>query len=104
MSPSGIAWELRRSPRSDSQLIEGSHLCSQRVCQLNLILDGRTSEGASIWLRSRRGLTTSRLVRPWPTGELARLGGLAQPSDFTEAWEACLAVIAERRHKMGRKP
>jgi hypothetical protein len=103
VSPSGSAWELRRSPRSDSELIEGSHLCSQRVCQLNLILDGRTSEGASIWLRSRSGLTTSRLVRPWPTGELARLGGLAQPSDFTEAWEACLAVIAERRHKMGRK-
>jgi hypothetical protein len=83
LSPLGIEWELRRSPRADSELIDGSHLCSQRVCQFNLILDGRTNEGASIWLRSRNELTTSRLVRPWPAGELARLDGLAQPSDFT---------------------
>lgn len=102
VSPSGIEWELRRSPRTDSELADGSHLCSQRVWQLDLILDGRTREGASIWLRSRNGLTTSRLVRPWRRGELARLEGLAQPSDFTEAWDACLAAIAERRHKMGR--
>jgi hypothetical protein len=102
LSPSGIEWELRRSPRSESELINDSHLCSQRVCQFNLILDGRSSEGASIWLRSRNGLTTSRLVRPWPSGELAKRDGLAQPDDFAEAWEACLAAIAERRRKMGR--
>lgn len=101
MSPSAIEWELRRSARADSELINASHLCSQRVYQLDLILDGRTSEGASIWLRTRNGHTTSRLIRPWPSGELASLDGLAQPSDFTEAWEACLAAIAGRRRKMG---
>ncbi len=101
-SPSGIEWELRRSPRADSELIDGSHLCSQRAWQFNLVLDGRTSEGASIWLRTRNGLTTSRLVRPWPSGELARRDGLAQPSDFAEVWKACLAAIAERRRAMGR--
>lgn len=31
VSPSGIEWELRRSPRTDSELANGSHLCSQRV-------------------------------------------------------------------------
>jgi len=102
LSPSGIQWELRRSPRADSELINGSHLCSQRVWQFNLILDGSTSEGASIWLRTRNGLTTSRLVRPWPAGELARRDGLAQPDDFTEVWEGCLAAIAERRRTIGR--
>lgn len=102
LSPSGIEWELRRSPRADNELSNGSHLCSQRVCQFDLVLDGRTSEGASIWLRTRNGLTTSRFVRPWPSGELARLEGLAQPTDFTEAWEACLAAVAERRHTIGR--
>jgi hypothetical protein len=102
LSPSGIEWELRRSPRANSELIEGSHLCSQRVCQFNLLLDGSTTEGASIWLRTRNGLTVSRFVRPWPARELARLDGLAQPNDFTEAWETCLAAIAERRRQMGR--
>jgi hypothetical protein len=102
VSSSGIEWELRHSPRTDNELADGSHLCSQRVWQLDLILDGRTREGASIWLRSRNGLTTSRLVRRRPGGELARLEGQAQPSDFTEAWDEYLAAIAERRHKMGR--
>lgn len=88
VSPSGIEWELRRSPRTGSELINGSHLCSQRVWQFNLILDGRTSEGASIWLRTSNGLTTSRLIRPWPSVELARRDGLAHPSDFTDAWGA----------------
>jgi hypothetical protein len=36
------AW---RSPRADSELTNGSHLCSQRFWQFNLILDGRSSEG-----------------------------------------------------------
>jgi hypothetical protein len=102
VSPSGIEWELRRSPLTDSELTNGSHLCSQRVWQFNLILDGRSSEGASIWLRTRNGQTTSRLTRPWPSGELGSREGLAQPHDFTEAWEECLAAIAERRRAMRR--
>jgi hypothetical protein len=102
VSPSGIEWELRRSPRTDSDLTNGSHLCSQRVWQFNLILDGRSSEGASIWLRTRNGQTTSRCTRPWPSGELGSRAGLAQPNDFAEAWEECLAAIAERRRAMRR--
>jgi hypothetical protein len=102
LSPSGIEWELRRSPITDSELANRSHLCSQRVWQLNLILDGRSSEGASIWLRTRNGRTTSRLIRPWPPGELGSHEGPAQPHDFTEAWEECLAAIAKRRRAMRR--
>lgn len=102
LSPSGIEWELRRSPRTDGELANGSNLCSQRVWQFNLVLDGRSREGASIWLRTRSGLTTSRLIRPWPSGELGRREGLAQPQEFTEAWEECLATIAERRRVMRR--
>lgn len=75
---------------------------SQRVWQFDLILDGRTREGASIWLRTRNGLTTSRLVRPWRGVELARVEGQAEPGDFTEVWDERLAAIAERRREMGR--
>lgn len=102
LSNAGIEWELRRSPRSDAELISGSELCSQRLYQLNLILDGRSREGASIWLRTRAGRTVSRLVRPWPGGELARLEGVAHPGDFRDRWEAYLADVAQRRQQMGR--
>jgi hypothetical protein len=54
-------------------LVHDSLLCSQRLCQLNLVLDGRSREGASIWLRTRNGHLTSRLIRPWPGGELAEV-------------------------------
>ena len=101
-SASGIEWELRRAPGPDAELVHDSRLCSQRLYQLNLVLDGRSREGASIWLRTRNGHTISRFIRPWPAGELARHGGIAHPRDFTEPWEAYLADVAERRRKMGR--
>jgi hypothetical protein len=87
-SASGIEWELRRVPRSDAELVRDSQLCSQRLYQLNLVLDGRSREGASIWLRTRNGHTISRFIRPWPAGELARREGIAHPGDFAESWEA----------------
>ena len=101
-SPSGIEWELRRAVRGDADLARDSRLCSQRIYQLNLLLDGRSSEGASIWLRMRNGRTVSRLVRPWPGGEVAQREGIANPGDFEEQWEAYLAAVAQRRREMGR--
>jgi len=101
-SPSGIEWELRRSLRPDDDLLGDSRLCSQRVWQLNLILDGQSREGASIWLRTRNGNTWSRFVRPWPGGALDRRSGLAQPDDFAASWQAYLADVAERRRQMSR--
>jgi hypothetical protein len=101
-SASGIDWELRCAPRPEAHLVHDSGLCSQRLYQLNLVLDGRSRQGASIWLRTRNGHTISRLIRPWPAGELARRDGIARPGDFTEPWEAYLAGVAERRQKMGR--
>ncbi len=101
-SAAGIDWELRRAPRPDADLVRDSRLCSQRLYQLNLVLDGRSSEGASIWLRTRNGQLTSRLVRPWPGRELARRDGIAHPGDFAEPWDASLESVAERRRAMGR--
>jgi hypothetical protein len=101
-SASGIDWELRRASRPDSELISGSRLCSQRLYQLNLLLDGQTREGASIWLRTRDGRTVSRLVRPWPGGELARREGISDVASFSDHWESCLAEIAQRRQEKGR--
>jgi hypothetical protein len=101
-SAPGIEWELRRAPGPEAQLASDSRLCSQRLYQLNVVLDGRSREGASIWLRTRNGRTISRFSRPWPGGELAWHEGIAQPGDFSGPWEAYLASVAERRREMGR--
>lgn len=101
-SVSGIDWEARRAPGPASELISGSRLCSQRLYQLNLLLDGHSREGASIWLRTKNGRTVSRLVRPWPGGELARREGVVGPDDFEVPWESYLAEVARRRRQMGR--
>lgn len=101
-SAAGIDWELRRAPRPHADLVRDSQLCSQRLYQLNLMLDGRSREGASIWLRTRNGQLTSRLIRPWPGGDLARRDGIAHPGDFTEPWETYLEGVAQRRRAMGR--
>jgi hypothetical protein len=101
-SPSGVDWELRRAPGADSELITGSCLCSQRLYQLNLLVDGNSRESASIWLRTRDGRTVSRLVQTWPVGELARREGVASPGDFEDRWESFLAEVAQRRREMGR--
>src|ERR1039457_5665129 len=101
-SASGIEWELRHAAGSDAELISDSRLCSQRLYQLDLILDGRSREGASIWLRTRNGRTVSQFARPWPGGELARHEGVARPEDFEDPWEAYLASVAQRRREMGR--
>jgi hypothetical protein len=101
-SASGIQWELRRATASDAELIRASRLCSQRLYQLNLVLDGRSREGASIWLRSRNGRTVSRLARRWPGKELGRHEGIARPDDFEDLWNNYLASVAQRRQEMGR--
>jgi hypothetical protein len=99
-SDAGIEWELRRSPRSNSDLIYGSQCCSQRVFQLNLLLDGDNREAASIWIRTINGILVSRMSRPW-AGEIGRLEGFAQPTDFLEQWETYLLEVAQRRRQMG---
>jgi hypothetical protein len=100
-SPSGIVWELLRSPKDEDALIEDSKLCSQRLYQFNLVLDGESSESASVWLRTLDGRTTSRLALMW-VGEVARRDGLVMAEDFFDAWEDYVAQVAERRRAMGK--
>lgn len=100
-SPTGLRWELRRSPKPDSVLMGGSELCSQRLYQFNLVLDAESSESASVWLRTVDGQTTSYLKRSW-VGTVASRAGLAQPEDFFDVWEQHVAEVAHRRRVMGK--
>jgi hypothetical protein len=100
-SPSGLGWELRHSPKDEDALIEDSRLCSQRLYQFNLVLDGQSRESASVWLRTSDGRTTSQMKRSW-VGEVARHDGLAMAEDFFDVWEHHVAEVAERRRTMGK--
>jgi len=100
-SPSGIVWETRRSPKADATLIEDSELCSQRLYQFNLVLDGQSRESASVWLRTVDGRTTTRMERPW-VGAVRSRDGLAAPEDFLAGWEEHVASVAARRRAMGK--
>lgn len=95
-SPDGLIWELRRSPRTDSDLILGSRYCSQRLFQFKFVLDGVSKESASILIRSINGVVVSRFSRDWPIGEVARLEGFARPDDFAIQWQTYLAEVANR--------
>ena len=100
-SPSGLEWELRRSPLPERELLDGARYCSQRLFQFNLVLDGASRESASIWLRNTDSGLVSRLSLPW-VGEVARLDGVARPEDFAHPWETHLAEVAQRRRQMGK--
>jgi AraC-like DNA-binding protein len=38
----------------------------------------------------------NRSTRPWPVGEVARMAGFANPSNFAEQWETYLGEVAQR--------
>jgi hypothetical protein len=99
VSAGGLDWELRRSLRPDGDLIRDSRLCSQRVFQFNLVLDGDNREAASIWIRTVDDQLVSRISRPW-VGEFGRVEGFAQPEDFSAQWEAYLDEVAQRTRQM----
>ncbi|WP_211588740.1 hypothetical protein [Allorhizocola rhizosphaerae] len=102
-SADGLEWELRRSPRPDADLIRDSRLCSQRVFQFNLLLDGSNKEAASIWIRTINGVLISRMSRAW-VDHVGQLERFASPGDFSGQWETYLSGVAERRRQMGKVP
>lgn len=102
-SADGLEWELRRSPRPEADLIRDSRLCSQRVFQFNLLLDGSNREAASIWIRTIDDVLISRMGRAW-VDNVDQMEGFATPDDFSHHWETYLSEVAQRRRQMGKMP
>lgn len=96
-----LAWEVRRTTRSNEELLTASRYCSQLLFDYTLHLDGQSSTSASALLRTRRGITQSRLTRPW-AGTVATIDGIAEPGDFAPAWQDYCHGVAQRRIEMGR--
>lgn len=94
---SGIDWELRTNPAPIDQLIEASRLCSQRLLQYNLIGDGRSSEHASVWVRTHHEHTVSSFVTGFLGSNRADHDGVADPDTFAARWLTCVRAVASRR-------
>jgi hypothetical protein len=97
----GIDWEMRVNPRETRELVEDSHLCSQRLLQYNLVLDGTSREHASVWLRTRRGRTSSAFVTGFFGNERVESEGSADRTTFADRWLTCVEAVANRRREMG---
>jgi hypothetical protein len=97
----GIEWELRTNPKPMDELVTASALCSQRLLQYNLILDGASRETASVWLRTRQHRSTSSFVTGFLGRQRADAVGIADESTFSAAWLSRVEGVSERRREMG---
>ncbi len=98
---SNVAWELRANPTPTDELLAASCLCSQRLLQYNLVLDARSREHASVWLRTRHGRTVSSFVTGFFGRERVTADGIAKPGTFADRWASCVEAVAARRREMG---
>jgi hypothetical protein len=97
---SGIDWDLWIPRHPIDELVQNSRLCSQRLFEFGMHLDGARIGVSGCWLRDRNGLR-SRLGRSW-VGEFASRDGIAKPEDFMSVWLKYCDEVAERRRAMGK--
>ncbi len=97
----GLSWQVRSTEVDQQTLVANSALCSQRLFEYSLHLDGKESVCASAFVRTRDGQTRTHLSRPW-AGVVGSAEGVAKPQDFAEAWDEYCRGVAERRREMGK--
>ena len=97
----GVGWELRMNPTPIDQLIEASRFCSQRLFQYNLILDGSNTEQATVWVRTRRGMTVSSFVTGPFSKTRIEAPEVATTLTFHQQWDRLVEGVATRRREMG---
>lgn len=97
----GLQWRVRSSEADQQTLVANSALCSQRLFEFSLHLDGKDSVCASALVRTRDGRTRTHLTRPW-AGVVASVEGVATAKDFANDWDEYCRGVAERRREMGK--
>jgi hypothetical protein len=97
----GLAWQVRSTEIDQQTLVANSALCSQRLFEFSLHLDGKDSVCATALVRTRDGRTRTHLTRSW-VGAVASLDGIAAPGDFAVEWDGYCRQVAERRQEMGK--
>lgn len=95
----GLAWKVRSTEVDQQTLVANSELCSQRLFEFSLSLDGKDGVCASALVRTRDGRTSTHLTRPL-AGVVASVPGVATPRDFAKEWDKYCHGVAERRREM----
>lgn len=61
----GLPWSVRASQVATEELVMRSRLCSQRLFDFYLDLEGESRASTTCWLRTRNGVSRSLLSRRW---------------------------------------
>jgi hypothetical protein len=99
----GLRCELRRNTKPLDQLIEASKLCSQKLFQFFLILDGERTASYAARLRTVRGSSATHFQAGWPYPEGITVRGVAEVQDVISSWSEYVRGVADRRKEMGKK-
>ena len=94
--------ELRKNPLPLAEIVEASKLCSQKLFQFFLTLEGKRSESYAALLRTHNGRSKTRMGACWPHRKGVAVDGVAEVADMMPAWEAYIREVAERRKEMGK--
>lgn len=96
----GVSWQIRSTEVEEQTLIDHSALCSQRLFEFSVHLDGTDGVCATAFVRTRDGRTRTHLTRPW-VGIVASVDGIAAPGSFAAQWDGYCREVVARRQEMG---
>jgi hypothetical protein len=94
--------ELRRNPRPLEDILGASRLCSQKLFQFYLTLDGKQRPSYPAKLRTVYGKSTTRLSTGWPHPDLSSIERVATVEEMMPAWEQYVLKVADRRTELGK--
>ena len=98
----GIRCGVRHNPLTRETLVERSRLCSQKLFQYCMTLDGQTKPSYAAELRTVRDRPMTRLRGgPFYPDRLA-VEGAGEEAVFRSAFAQYVSEVAERRRQMGK--
>lgn len=97
----GLACEIWPNTRQMDQILEGAKLCSQKLFQFALAVDGTQSISWTLAVRDRHGKVRSTLT-PSIGSVRASFEGVADLEDVRPHLESWLGEVKERRQRMGK--
>lgn len=96
-----LTCQVRRSSKTDEELISNAAFCSQRIIEFALELDGKASVDNSLFLSYRNGKLVSRLKGYFGKGTI-EFDGIAKFEDVKPYIEKYMKDVYERRRAMGK--
>jgi hypothetical protein len=98
---SGLVFQVRSEERDEADIIEASVLCDQSIYQFALEFEGRASVGHALHVRTRDGVTRSRL-RGYFGNTQREFEGVPSLDELRPFFEEHAAEVRARRVAMGK--